>query len=51
MVGLILLEKKLKGVNAYQKVCGITAAEIGAGGDMALDSDEESVYFRIGEAF
>lgn len=39
---------KLKPATAYQKVCGITPAEIGAGGDMALDADEDHVYFRIG---
>ncbi len=33
----------------YQKVCGTIPAEIGAGGDMALDADEEFVYFRVGK--
>ena len=33
----------------YQKVCGTIPAEIGAGGDMALDADEEIVYFRVGK--
>jgi oligogalacturonide lyase len=40
---------KLKPATAYHRVCGITPAEMGAGGDMALDADEEIVYFRIGK--
>jgi oligogalacturonide lyase len=39
---------KLKSADTYQRVCGTTPPEIGAGGDMALDGDEEWVYFRIG---
>jgi oligogalacturonide lyase len=39
---------KLKPATAYQRVCGTTPAEMGAGGDMALDADEEVVYFRTG---
>lgn len=39
----------LKKENEYQKVCGTIPAEIGAGGDMALDADEEWVYFRVGK--
>lgn len=38
----------LKPADAYQRVCGTTPSEMGAGGDMALDADEEVVYFRIG---
>jgi len=38
----------LKKADAYQRVCGITPASIGAGGDMALDGDEEWAYFRVG---
>lgn len=40
--------RTLKGASVYQRVCGTTAAEIGAGGDMALDGDEEWAYFRVG---
>jgi oligogalacturonide lyase len=40
---------KLKPATVYQRVCGTTPAEMGAGGDMALDADEEIVYFRIGK--
>jgi oligogalacturonide lyase len=40
---------KLKQASEYQRVCGTTPAEIGAGGDMALDGDEQVVYFRIGK--
>ncbi|MGG9963069.1 TolB family protein [Ferruginibacter sp. SUN106] len=38
----------LKKENAYQRVCGTTPAALGAGGDMALDGDEEWAYFRVG---
>jgi oligogalacturonide lyase len=40
--------EKLKSADDYQRVCGTTRPEIGAGGDMALDGDEKWVYFRIG---
>lgn len=40
---------KLKKASAYQRVCGITKPEIGAGGDMTLDGGEEWVFFRIGK--
>lgn len=39
---------KLKPATEYQKICGYTPPEMGAGGDMALDADEDMVYFRIG---
>lgn len=41
---------KLKPESEYQRICGATPAEMGAGGDMALDGDEEYVYFRTGRA-
>ncbi len=37
----------LKKQNYYQRICGITPKEIGAGGDMALDGGEEWAYFRV----
>jgi oligogalacturonide lyase len=40
---------KLKPASEYQKICGTTPAEMGAGGDMALDADEQVVYFRVGK--
>ena len=40
----------IKPANVYQRVCGTTPAEMGAGGDMALDAGEEWVYFRVGKA-
>ncbi len=40
----------LKPANEYQRVCGITPHELGAGGDMALDGDEEWAWFRVGKA-
>ncbi|MBW6501611.1 MAG: hypothetical protein K0B05_09485 [Bacteroidales bacterium] len=39
---------RMKPVSEYERVCGVTPAEMGAGGDMALDADEELVYFRTG---
>lgn len=40
---------KMKPVSAYERVCGTTPEEIGAGGDMALDGDEDWAYFRVGK--
>ncbi len=40
---------KLKSADDYQRICGTTPPEIGAGGDMALDGDENWAYFRIGK--
>ncbi|MCU0456549.1 MAG: oligogalacturonate lyase family protein [Bacteroidales bacterium] len=39
---------KLRPAAEYQKICGYTPPELGAGGDMALDANEDVVYFRIG---
>jgi oligogalacturonide lyase len=39
---------ELKSADSYQRVCGTTPIELGASGDMALDADEEWVYFRVG---
>jgi len=39
---------RLKPASEYQRICGTTPTEMGAGGDMALDADEEYVYFRTG---
>lgn len=38
----------LKPASEYQKVLGTTPAEMGAGGDMAVDANEDFAYFRIG---
>lgn len=40
---------KMKPVSAYERVCGTTNPEMGASGDMALDADEETIYFRVGK--
>lgn len=40
---------KLREASEYQRICGITPAEMEAGGDMALDGSEEFVYFRVGK--
>ena len=40
---------KMQAASFYQHVCGTIPAELGAGGDMALDANEESVYFRVGK--
>lgn len=39
----------LKPAAAYERICGITPPEMGAGGDMALDGGEEWVWFRVGK--
>lgn len=39
----------MKPVSAYQRVVGTTPVEMGAGGDMALDANEDWVYFRVGK--
>jgi oligogalacturonide lyase len=39
----------MKPADSYQRVCGTIAAELGAAsGDMALDANEDIVYFRVG---
>ncbi|MBD0349890.1 MAG: hypothetical protein ICV65_01920 [Flavisolibacter sp.] len=38
----------MKSASVYQRVCGTTPAELGAGGDMALDGAEDWAYFRVG---
>ncbi|WEK20185.1 MAG: hypothetical protein P0Y49_03350 [Candidatus Pedobacter colombiensis] len=40
---------KMKPVSFYERVCGTTPEEIGAGGDMALDGAEDWAYFRVGK--
>lgn len=40
---------KMQAASFYQHVCGTIAAELGAGGDMALDANEDYVYFRVGK--
>jgi len=40
---------KLKPESAYQRVCGTTSPELEAGGDVALDGDENWVWFRVGK--
>jgi oligogalacturonide lyase len=39
----------LKPASEYQKVCGTLPAGLGARGDMALDADEERIWFRVGQ--
>jgi oligogalacturonide lyase len=40
---------KMKPASAYQHICGTIPEELGAGGDMALDAEEDVVYFRVGK--
>ncbi len=40
---------KMKPATYYQRICGTTPDSIGAGGDMALDGNENLVYFREGK--
>lgn len=42
---------KLKKADYYQRVCGSTQPEMGAGGDLALDGDENWAYFRVGKEY
>jgi oligogalacturonide lyase len=39
----------MKPASEYQRVAGTTPVGMEAGGDMALDADEEWVYFRVGK--
>jgi oligogalacturonide lyase len=39
----------LKPASVYQRVCGTIPTEMGAGGDMALDANEDAAYFRVGK--
>ncbi|MDQ8179441.1 hypothetical protein [Pelagicoccus sp. SDUM812005] len=38
----------LKSAESYQRAIGKVPGEMGAGGDMAIDADEDVIYFRIG---
>ena len=40
---------KMKPASAYQRICGTIPEALGAGGDMALDAEEDVVYFRVGK--
>lgn len=40
---------KMQPATNYERICGVTPVEMGAGGDMALDANEDYVYFRIGK--
>ncbi|MDP2890037.1 MAG: hypothetical protein Q8P34_13870 [Bacteroidota bacterium] len=40
---------ELKSESVYQRICGSTPPEWEAGGDMALDGDEQWVWFRVGK--
>ncbi|MEN3323232.1 hypothetical protein VP395_05800 [Mariniflexile soesokkakense] len=39
----------MKPISNYERICGTTPADMKAGGDLALDADEEWVYFKIGK--
>ena len=39
----------LRPASEYQRVCGVIPAAMGAGGELALDADEEWVWFRVGK--
>ena len=38
----------LKAASNYKRICGTIPASLGAGGDMAIDANEEIAYFRVG---
>ena len=39
---------KMQAASVYQRDCGTIPASVGAGGDMALDANEDRIYFRVG---
>lgn len=39
---------KMKSADVYQRVCGTIPDELEGGGDLALDGDEQWVYFKTG---
>jgi oligogalacturonide lyase len=41
---------KMQAASSYQRVTGTLPESLEAGGDMALDADEEGVYFRVGKS-
>ncbi len=40
---------KMKSADTYQRVCGTIPDELDGGGDLALDGDEQWVYFKTGK--
>lgn len=40
-------KNRMKPASSYERVCGITPADLGAGGNMALDANEDYVYFNV----
>jgi oligogalacturonide lyase len=40
---------KMQAATYYQHLCGVIPAELAAGGDMALDANEDYLYFRVGK--
>jgi oligogalacturonide lyase len=41
----------MKGDSHYERVVGTIPAEMGAGGDMAVDASEDAIYFRFGREY
>ncbi|MEG8947012.1 TolB family protein [Rosettibacter firmus] len=41
----------LKGASEYQHVCGVIPSEFEAYGDLALDANEEWIWFRVGRNY
>ncbi|MBF4471416.1 hypothetical protein [Flavobacterium sp. HJJ] len=39
----------MQAVSAYERICGKAPSEMEASGDMALDANEDKVYFRVGK--
>lgn len=40
----------MKPASDYQRICGNISGEVSAGSDMALDAEEDFVYFRVGRS-
>lgn len=51
-LGDVLKDSKsgnMKPASSYERLCGVTPSSMNAQGDMALDADEQHVYFRVGK--
>lgn len=42
---------RMQAKSAYERVVGIVPAAMGAGGDMAIDANEDVIYFRVGREY
>lgn len=45
------LAGKVGAKGSYERIVGVIPADVGAGGDMALDANEDVIYFRTGREY